>query len=312
MNKLKFLNKIKEMGFSYLRISLTKDCNGACSFCHNEGQKIGKRGINAVQNITLLSLDDYEYIANFFKDYLDSISLTGGEPTLAKNLPEIIKIFKSKGYIVRMTTNAFLLDEALQKKLQLAGLDAVNVSLSTLKEDEHAKMFNVKDKLSVVLKNLDTLPQYFTNKVKINFMALEENVPEQLLPISMLSAKLGITVSFLTTLDNTSKISKDVLQYLIDKIGIKKEEEKDGKFGKKNIYTLNNGAVWEFDDFRQEKYKILAFSNNECQMCMSKQNCVEGPYALRISDNGIIRPCLIRMDNIIKLTKRGYFNERVK
>lgn len=139
MDKQSFLIKIKEMGFNYLRISLTKDCNGACSFCHNEGQEFGKRGKNAIPNIALLSLADYEYIAKFFKGHFKAVSLTGGEPTLVKNLPDIVKIFKNNGYIVRMTTNAFLLDESLQIKLKEAGLNSVNVSLSTLKTDENQR-----------------------------------------------------------------------------------------------------------------------------------------------------------------------------
>ena len=95
-NKLELLKQVKDMKFKYLRISLTKDCNGACSFCHNEGQMIGKRGDKATPVIPLLSIEDYDYIAKFFRTTMQSVSFTGGEPTLVENLPEIVEVFKRK------------------------------------------------------------------------------------------------------------------------------------------------------------------------------------------------------------------------
>lgn len=304
-------NQIKEMGFNYLRISLTKDCNGACAFCHNEGQKKGLRGSRAVPLVTDLTLKDYEYIADFFRPCLRSVSFTGGEPTLARNLPEIVHIFKSRDYQTKMTTNGFLLTNDLQQRLKVAGLDAINVSLSTLNPVQHGAMFNVANQFSAVMKNLENLSHNFKGQAKINFMALENvTVPGQLLPLSELSAKLGITISFLTILENGADLSDFVLTYLQDHIGQVWEEEVPAKFGTKRICYFENGAVWEFDDFRKEEYKQVAFHNKICQSCPLKEKCVEGPYALRISSNGDLRPCLIRTDNIILFQENGYANDR--
>lgn len=312
MDRLELLKQVKDMGFKYIRISLTQDCNGACSFCHNEGQKIGKRGDNASPTIPLLSLKDYEYIAKFFRTTLSSVSFTGGEPTLVSNLPEIVKIFKENGYKTSMTTNGFLLDKTLQEKLANVGLDKINVSVPSLDEKEYSNMYGVQHKLSTVLQNLESLSQIFKDKCKINYMALlNRNTPSQLIPMSNLSGKLGIPISFLTVLNNnTDYMSSYVLSYLKDNIGIKNTEIKDGKFGTKTIYTLNNGAKWEFDDFREEQYREKAFDNEECRQCPSRKVCVEGPYALRISSDGTIRKCLIRKNNLIPLTKNGYCHEK--
>ncbi len=97
VSKLELLRLVKSMGFNYPRISLTKDCNGACPFCHNEGQTIGKRGELTAPELSLLSIDGYEYIAKFFRGHLKSVSLTGGELTLVKNLPEIISVVQKLG-----------------------------------------------------------------------------------------------------------------------------------------------------------------------------------------------------------------------
>lgn len=310
MTRLELLKQVKDMGFKYIRISLTKDCNGACSFCHNEGQGVGKRGDKASPTLPLLSLKDFEYIAKFFRTTLSSVSFTGGEPTLVSNLPEIIKIFKDNGYKTSITTNGFLLDKKLQQKLSNVGLDKINVSVPSLDEKEYDRMYGVKGKLPSVIRNLESLSETFKDKCKINYMALlNRNTPSQLVPMSNLSGKLGIPVSFLTVLDNeTDFMSSYVLSYLRDHIGIKSSEVKDGKFGTKTIYTLHNGAKWEFDDFREEQYREKAFDNEECKNCENRKQCVEGPYALRISADGTIRKCLIRKDNLIPFN-RGYCYE---
>lgn len=311
MDKLEFLKQIKDMGFKYIRISLTKDCNGACSFCHNEGQSLGKRGIKAHPTLPILSINDFKYIAKFFRATLPTVTFTGGEPTLISNLPEIIKIFKDNDYKTSITTNGFLLDENLQVKLVRVGLNKINVSVPSLDEKDYNKMYGINGKLPNVIHNLETLSQIFKGKCKINYMALmNKNTPSQLIPMSNLSGKLGIPISFLTVLDNeTNFMSSYVLSYLRDNIGIKNFEIKEGKFGTKTIYTLNNNSKWEFDDFREEQYRLKAFNNIECQHCEKRKHCIEGPYALRISSDGTIRKCLIRKDNLI-LFNGGYFNER--
>lgn len=304
-------NQIKEMGFHYLSVSLTNNCNGACSFCLNEGQKKGLRGDKAVPLITELTLKDYEYIADFFRPCLRSVSFTGGEPTLARNLTEVVHVFKSRGYETRMTTNGFLLTNELQQQLKVAGLDSVNVNFSTLNPVQHGALFNVSNQFSAVMKNLENLAHNFKGQAKINFMALENStVPSQLVPISELGAKLGMPIRFLTTLENGPELSDIVLEYLQDHIGQVWEEEVPSKFKKKRICYFENGAVWEFDDFRKEEYKQIAFQNKMCQSCPLKEKCVEGPYALRVSSNGDLRPCLIRTDNMVLFQEKGYANDR--
>ena len=132
LDRKSFWLMIDAMKLPYLRLSVTNNCNNACPFCHNEGQEFGKRGNEAKQQLSALSEQAYEYIADFFSQKFRRIKFTGGEPTLATNLPEIVRIFHERGYECSITTNGFLLDETKQKALKAAGLSKVNISLSTL------------------------------------------------------------------------------------------------------------------------------------------------------------------------------------
>ena len=140
-------------------------------------------------------------------------------------------------------------------------------------------------------------------------MAIEgKNVSSQLMAVSDLSAKYKIPISFLTLVsdDNKNLLSNKVLNYLKKMLGEPQLKTSKGKFGNKSFYTFTNGAVWEFDDFRENGYKKEALNNDYCNKCSKSNKCAEGPYALRILYNGEIKPCLIRKDNTLKLSSIGY------
>jgi len=68
----------------------------------------------------------------FIRAGVDKIRLTGGEPTIRKDLVDIIKTIKSFDEIksIAMTTNGIALKHKL-KPLKDAGLDNLNISLDT-------------------------------------------------------------------------------------------------------------------------------------------------------------------------------------
>jgi len=77
----------------------------------------------------LLTAEEIALVAKIGREFgIKSVKLTGGEPTLRRDLIEVIKKLKEVGIEeVSMTTNGVLLGK-LAKKLKDAGLDRVNVS----------------------------------------------------------------------------------------------------------------------------------------------------------------------------------------
>ena len=75
----------------------TSGCNFACTFCHNSSLIEGTKEI----------IKEDEIIDFLFKrrKMLDSICITGGEPTLQKDLPDFISKIKEMGYLVKLDTN---------------------------------------------------------------------------------------------------------------------------------------------------------------------------------------------------------------
>lgn len=75
----------------------TQGCNFKCPFCHNK---------DLVLNINNY-LNENEIISFLQKrtKQLDAVVITGGEPTLIKELPEVIKTIKKMGYLIKLDTN---------------------------------------------------------------------------------------------------------------------------------------------------------------------------------------------------------------
>ncbi|XP_050074773.1 molybdenum cofactor biosynthesis protein 1 isoform X2 [Anopheles maculipalpis] len=115
---------------SYLRISLTERCNLRCKYC------MPAEGVQLTQKDQLLTSAEVIRLANLFvTEGVRKIRLTGGEPTVRKDLTEIVSQLKATNPLlesVGITTNGLMLTRQLVG-LQRAGLDALNVSLDTLR-----------------------------------------------------------------------------------------------------------------------------------------------------------------------------------
>lgn len=113
---------------SYLRISLTEKCNLRCNYC------MPAEGVPLSPKQHLLTTDEIVYIARLFVGQgVKKIRLTGGEPTIRKDLVDIIARLKELPSLenVGITTNGLVLTRNLVA-YQRAGLDALNISLDTL------------------------------------------------------------------------------------------------------------------------------------------------------------------------------------
>lgn len=71
---------------NYLRISLTEKCNLRCRYC------MPAEGVELAPKDHMLTADELQRLAGLFvKNGVDKIRLTGGEPTVRKDIVEITK-----------------------------------------------------------------------------------------------------------------------------------------------------------------------------------------------------------------------------
>ena len=105
----------------------TQGCNLRCPFCHNAplvtGTPTGQVGEDEL--ISFLSKR---------RGVLEGVAITGGEPTLYTDLPQLIERIKMLGYKVKLDTNGT--NPAMLKKLIVTGLiDRVAMDIKNAPED---------------------------------------------------------------------------------------------------------------------------------------------------------------------------------
>ena len=129
-------------------VAVTYRCNFACSFCY--------AGINCTREIVQkdLSTDEIKRILHKIRHQaqVPSVSFTGGEPTLRKDLPDLIRYAKGLDMRVNLISNGYLIDKKLVKKLKKAGLDSAQLSIEGATAATHDAITGVKGSFDQLLK----------------------------------------------------------------------------------------------------------------------------------------------------------------
>ena len=136
---------------NYLRVSVTDRCNHRCSYCTS-----GKEEYSQKARTDILSYDEIRRTVTLMaKLGITKVRLTGGEPLIRKDLDQLVTMIKDIGTIedLTMTTNAALL-KPMARKLKAAGLDRVNISLDTLREDRFKDIVGARGVVTATLKDV--------------------------------------------------------------------------------------------------------------------------------------------------------------
>ena len=113
-----------------LRISVTDRCNFRCAYCMPRAVYGPEHPFLA--RAELLTFEEIERLARIFvAQGVRKLRLTGGEPLLRRDLPELIRRLVPLGVPIALTTNGALL-KVQAAALRKAGLTRLTVSLDTL------------------------------------------------------------------------------------------------------------------------------------------------------------------------------------
>lgn len=108
----------------YVQFYITARCNLTCKQCNI---------IYANSDVRECTLDEIKGIADNFAGLgVAIVLLTGGEPFVREDLPEIIREFETRGVHVRMQTNGIATEEQIHKAVECGGRD-ISISLDSLR-----------------------------------------------------------------------------------------------------------------------------------------------------------------------------------
>lgn len=155
--------------FPYLRLSVTEACNFRCRYCLPDGyRKVAPHHFLSVAEISRL-------MTGFTALGVRKVRLTGGEPTVRKDLGDIIGTVAGKGLSkIALTTNGWNLDRRLDAWME-AGLTHLNVSVDSLDPGTFERLTG-HDDLAGVLDGVERALSTPDLRVKINAVLLKDTV----------------------------------------------------------------------------------------------------------------------------------------
>ena len=271
-----------------LRISITDRCNFRCTYC------MPAEGMDWLPREQLLSYEELARIAGILVEQLgiDSIRLTGGEPTVRARLPVLVgrlaalRTPAGDPVDLALTTNGATLAPMVHD-LAAAGLRRINISLDSLRRDRFQAITR-RDSLAAVLEGIDAAVSAGLAPVKINAVVVRGVNDDELVDFAAFGRDHGVTVRFIEFMpldaqgDWTSGqvVTREEILEVIDPV-FPLEPVADA-----DADPSEPAQRWRFRDGRGEIGIIPTVSHAFCATC----------DRVRLSAEGALRSCLFALD----------------
>lgn len=260
---------------NYLRISLLEKCNLRCTYC------MPADGIVLSPKASLMTADEIFSIAQtFVENGVDKIRLTGGEPLLRKDFPEIISKLANLEVSLSITTNGILIDRHIDVLKQFK-VKKINLSLDTLVSSKFHSV-TLRNQFEKVIDNLHLLLNN-NFQVKVNVVLMKGFNENEIIDFIKLTEFLPVSIRFIEFMPfagNEWDRSKMVSQNEI-------LSQVEASFAVDNIQKLEDEK-----NFTARTYKIKGFQGNFGIISSITNPFCDGCNRIRLTANGKIKNCL--------------------
>ena len=258
-----------------MRLSVTQRCDLACSHCHREGQTPSSEEMTP---------EEIERIVGVARSMgVRKVKITGGEPLLREDLPEIVSKISRLVNEVSLTTNGSRLSD-LALSLKEAGLRRVNVSLHTLDPVLYKSLCGV-DMYSRAVDGIHSAVRAGLSPVKVNMVVLKGENEREIEAMMAFCGEAGAVLQ--------------LIEYAADK------QDASGCQFKERFYPLRDVEEWlarssietSLNELhRRRRYSIKAnggIVSVEVVRPMHNTEFCSNCTRIRMSSDGRLKPCLL-------------------
>ena len=257
----------------YVRISVTDRCDLRCNYCMPVGFKDYR------EPASWLTFDEIIRLAHVLTEAgTRRIRLTGGEPLLRKNLPDLVAGLRERTAVqdISLTTNATRLPRFAQS-LKSAGLNRINISLDSLRKDRVEQICG-RDVLDQVIAGIDSALEADLSPVKINMVVMPGTNDDEVDDMFRFCRDRGLTLRMIETMPmgHTAIEAGHVsLQPVLDRL-----RQDHGLLPL--IKDLGGGPAryWQTPDGKTQVGVITPISQHFCATCNRIRLAVDGTIYL--------------------------------
>lgn len=260
---------------NYLRISLLEKCNLRCTYC------MPADGIALSPKASLMTAEEIFALARtFVENGVDKIRLTGGEPLLRKDFPEIISKLSTLKTSLSITTNGIVIDRHIDA-LKQANIKKINLSLDTLVASKFHSV-TLRDQFEKVISNFHLLLNHdFT--VKVNVVLMKGFNDNEIIDFIKLTQFLPISIRFIEFMpfagnewDRSKMVSQNEILSQVGTVFLSEEIQK----------------LEDEKNFTARTYRIKGFLGDFGIINSITNPFCDGCNRIRLTANGKIKNCL--------------------
>jgi cyclic pyranopterin phosphate synthase len=232
----------------------------------------------------LMSAQEIVQLAEIFVSLgVKKIRLTGGEPLVRKDFGQILEELARLPVELTLTTNGILIPQYLEA-LKKAGVRSINVSLDTLQPEKFFKLTR-RDQFAQVWANILLLLQEGF-RVKINAVAMQGQIEEELIDFVRLTRDLPLHVRFIEFMPFTGNhwqakqviTATQMLEWVKKEVEVVKLEDK----------THDTAKKYQVPGYAGTFAFITTMSEHFCGSC----------NRLRLTADGKIKNCLFGKEEL--------------
>jgi len=262
----------------YLRISVTDKCNLRCVYC------MPMEGLPWLKREDLLSYEEIEQIVRVMAPMgLERVRITGGEPLVRQDLPELVKLLSAVPGIrdLSLSTNAVLLGDQAEA-LKEAGVQRLNVSLDSLQPDRVDSIARRPGSYPKIMEGLAAAEEVGFAPIKVNVVLIKGQNDDEIRDFAEITRERPWHVRFIEMMPTGANLDLSANQFVSCAEALREVKEIDeiepvaGPFG--------NGPAryYQFPGAPGTIGVITPMSHNYCDRC----------NRMRLTADGQLRPCL--------------------
>ena len=282
-----------------LRISVTDKCNFRCTYCMPKD--VFGPGYKFLPHDALLSFEEITRFAKISAELgVEKLRLTGGEPTLRRNLPTLISMLSQLRTPVgtpldlTLTTNGSTLVKQA-KALKDAGLQRITISLDSMDDAVFRAMNDVDFPVANVLNGIDAALAAGLAPVKVNMVVKRGVNDHTVVAMAKHFKGTGVIVRFIEFMDvgSTNGWRMDDVMPSRDVVAAIHAETP--------LVAVDAGYVgevaerWRYADGSGEIGVISSVTQAFCSTCSRARLSTDGKiYTCLFADHGVDFRALLR------------------
>jgi radical SAM protein with 4Fe4S-binding SPASM domain len=263
-----------------IALNPTERCNLACAHCYLDAKVLKEGAVDELQTADLKRV--LGEIAEVGPEAM--VVLTGGEPMLRRDLPELARHASGLGLMVVVGTNGMLLRSDRLKELQQAGVAGVGISVDSLNPETHDDFRGKQGAWAKTMQGIDACKDAGM-PFQIHFSATDETADEidSMVAFARDAGAMVLNVFFMVCTGRGEKysgISAEKYDHVLRRVAKAAKEEKRLMVRAKCAPHFKRIAI-EMDP----EWTITAAHGYDAGGCIAATR-----YA-RITPNGDVTPC---------------------